>query len=86
MLKLFFLLLIPYVLCAPSNNGKNDLPQLAKDNPPLVKNRCCINSPNKPKFPNYIANYNCSQLSHLGKNRCEEIFQGDVWKLIREIL
>jgi hypothetical protein len=48
--------------------------------PDLSKERCCLDHSNKPDEPLYIANYDCSQLTPFGKDRCNEIFQGSVCK------
>jgi len=46
----------------------------------ISKEKCCIDHSNKPKEPLYISNYDCGQLTPFGKNRCDDIFNGNVCK------
>lgn len=41
-------------------------------------NECCLDHKNKPSEPLYISNYDCSLLTEFGKERCDEVWGGEV--------
>ena len=44
---------------------------------PKVKS-CCLNHKEKPTSPFEVANYDCSTLNPFGRNRCNEVYGGEV--------
>ena len=65
MFSYLFFLIIPFAYSAPNPVD-------------LFDNKCCIDHPDKPTSPLYIANYDCSQLTPFGRDRCNQVFQGSV--------
>lgn len=67
-----------YVYSKPStSSGLFDNTQSKPD-----KIQCCIDHIKKPIFPLEVANYDCSQLTNLGKKRCDSVYSGNVCRWV----
>ena len=45
-------------------------------------NSCCVNHPNKPISPLEQSNYDCTELTDFGQNRCNLVYGGNICKWI----
>ena len=74
---LIFLLFI--IGCDSFPNKIDSDSDVLKEDVPVVKpNYCCMNHPRKRLNDIFMSNYDCSQLSQFGKDRCNSVFGGRV--------
>lgn len=88
MFKYLFVLLFISSCNSFPNKIDSDSDVLKEDIPVIKPNYCCMNHPKKRLNDIFMANYNCSQLSQLGKDRCNSVFGERVclWDIYKPLL